>query len=97
MGRSDRSDRAERLGRAAVDWILRFDGADWAEPSLYHGQAGILVAIQEARAHFDDPRYGDAVDRGADALGASLDEITDSSLYFGLTGVCARAASSREA
>ncbi len=87
MGRSDRSDRAERLGRAAVDWILRFDGADWAEPSLYHGQAGILVAIQEARAHFDDPRYGDAVDRGADALAASLDEIIDSSLYFGLSGV----------
>lgn len=87
MGRSDRSDRAERLGRAAVDWILRFDGADWAEPSLYHGQAGILVAIQEARAHFDDPRYGDAVDRGADALAAGLDETTDSSLYFGLSGV----------
>ncbi len=67
--------------------MLRHDGADWAEPSLYHGRSGILLALHEADAHFDEPAYADAVDRGAEALAAGLDEVADCSLYFGLTGV----------
>ncbi len=83
----DRTQDLERLSRGAVDWLLDQHGADWSETSLYHGQAGILLALHEAHAHFNEPRYGDAVRRGADALSARLDDITDSSLYFGLTGV----------
>ena len=67
--------------------MLHHDGADWADPSLYNGQAGILVALHEAHAHFDDPAYADAVDRGTDALVAGLAEVGDCSLYFGLIGV----------
>ena len=87
MDQSDRADRAAGLGRAAVDWLVNSAGPDWADPSLYHGRAGILLAVDEARAHFGDPGYGAAVDRGAAALAADVDGITDSSLYFGLSGV----------
>lgn len=85
--RRDRAEGAERLGRSAVDWILRHDGADWADPSLYHGQAGILLALNEAHAHFDDPGYANAVDHGGEVLAASLNEVADCSLYFGLSGI----------
>ncbi|OFE19062.1 lanthionine synthetase C family protein [Humibacillus sp. DSM 29435] len=67
--------------------MLGHDGADWSEPSLYHGQAGILLALNEAHAHFDDPGYANAVDRGGEVLSASLAEVADCSLYFGLSGI----------
>ena len=78
---------AERLGREAVEWILGGDGGDWSEPSLYHGQAGLLVALHEAAVHFDDRRCEDAVRRGAELMSARLEAVADSSLYFGLAGV----------
>ena len=87
LDRSDRADRAAGLGRAAVDWLLNLSDTDRADPSLYHGQAGVLLAIQEAHAHFNDPGYAAAVARGADALAAGLDSVMDSSLYFGLGGL----------
>jgi len=43
--------------------------------------------VHEAHAHFGDGRYSDAVDRGADAIAAGVDDVEDSSLYFGLTGI----------
>ena len=57
------------------------------DPSLYHGLAGEVLALHEAQHHFDDDRYGDVVDRGADALTDMLDGMEDCSLYFGLAGV----------
>lgn len=67
--------------------MLNCTGIDRTDPSLYHGQAGVLLAVQEAQTHFNEPDYAAAVDRGADALTASLDSVLDSSLYFGLSGV----------
>lgn len=87
MDRANRAERAASLGRAAVDWLLNSTDVDCADPSLYHGRAGILLAVDEARAHFDDARYASAVDRGAAALSADVGGIVDSSLYFGLSGV----------
>lgn len=83
----DRADGAELLAREAVEWILGGAGADWSEPSLYHGRAGMLLALHEAAVHFDGQDYDEVVDRGAELLSARLDDVADSSLYFGLTGV----------
>jgi hypothetical protein len=54
---------------------------------LYHGQAGIVLALHEAHKHFGDDRYGQAVARGSDALSEQVDGIGSCSLYFGLVGV----------
>lgn len=77
----------ERLARGAADWlIVATDPADW---TLYHGLAGVVLALHEAYEHFGDERYGEAAGRGADALSAQVDEIEGCSLYFGLAGVAA--------
>jgi len=60
---------------------------DPGDPSLYHGLAGVVLALHEAHRHFGDDRYRQAVARGADALSAQVDGIEGSSLYFGLAGV----------
>ena len=73
------------LARGATDWLLAScDGDDY---SLYHGQAGIVLALHEAHKHFGDDRYGQAVARGSDALSEQVDGIESCSLYFGLVGV----------
>ncbi len=54
---------------------------------LYHGLAGVVLALNEAHQHFGEERYGQAAARGADALSAQVDDIEECSLYFGLTGV----------
>lgn len=91
--------KAETLAAGALDWLLgaaRPAGTGWTWPAtvpgteadftLYHGSAGIVLALLEARRHFGDDRYGDAAARGAAALAATADHVTDCSLYFGLTG-----------
>jgi hypothetical protein len=82
----DRTEAVERICRAAVAWMLDPDSPDWADLSLYHGRAGILLALREAQAHFEDLSLGALLDRGADELAAGIHEVEDSSLYFGLTG-----------
>ncbi|MDA8322978.1 MAG: lanthionine synthetase C family protein [Actinomycetota bacterium] len=89
-GRADQAARGEHaadLARRAADWLVSGAGSDPGDPSLYHGLAGIVLALHEADQHFGDDRYGAAAARGADALSALVDEIADCSLYFGLTGV----------
>ena len=90
MGRPDqrsRGARAARLARAAADWLIDGAGANPADPSLHHGLAGVVLALNEAHQHLGDDRYHQAVARGADALSAQVDSIEDCSLYFGLAGI----------
>ncbi len=82
----DAAVRAERLARAAVEWILDRPRVGEGDPSLYHGQAGIVLAVHEAALHFDDARYAQAATVGTDQLADDLGHVADSSLYFGLTG-----------
>ncbi|HEY6422519.1 MAG TPA: lanthionine synthetase LanC family protein [Pseudonocardiaceae bacterium] len=60
---------------------------DEINTTLYHGGAGIVLALLEAQHHFQDDRYGDAALRGARAIAAAVDQEKDWSLYFGLTGL----------
>jgi Lanthionine synthetase C-like protein len=91
---------AESLALGALDWLLGSArsteaGLTWAvavpgaEPNftLYHGAAGIVLALLEAQQHFRDDRYGDAALRGAAAIAAAADHEEDCSLYFGLVGM----------
>ena len=90
MNRPDqlsRGARAARLARGAADWLIDGAGADPADPSLYHGLAGVVLALHEAHQHFGDDRYRRAVEAGADALSARVDDLDGCSLYFGLAGV----------
>jgi Lanthionine synthetase C-like protein len=90
MDASDQLSRgveAARLARGAVDWLIEGAAVDPEDPSLYHGLAGVVLALEEAQQHFGDDRYSQAVARGADALGDMVDRLEDCSLYFGLAGV----------
>jgi hypothetical protein len=78
--------QAARLARGAADWLIDGTGADPADPSLYHGLAGVVLALHEAHQHFGDDRYRRAVEAGADALSAQVDDLDRCSLYFGLAG-----------
>jgi hypothetical protein len=90
---------AESLAAGALDWLLGAAqdsgaGLTWApivpgagaDFSLYHGAAGIVLALLEAQRHFGDDRYGDAAVRGAAAIAAASREEPGCSLYFGLAG-----------
>jgi hypothetical protein len=44
---------------------------DAADPTLYSGAAGNVLALLEAQQHFRDDRYGDAAIRAAQALAGS--------------------------
>ncbi len=79
--------RTERLVRGATEWLIDGNGTSPEDPSLYHGLAGVVLALREAHQHFGDDRYRQAAERGADALSAQIDDLSNSSLYFGLTGV----------
>lgn len=90
MGRRDqltRGGRAARLARGAADWLLDVTRVDPGDASLYHGLAGVVLALHEAHQHFGDDRYRQAAARGADALSAQVDGLEGCSLYFGLAGV----------
>jgi len=91
---------AESLALGALDWLLGSaqateEGLTWVaavpgtEPdfTLYHGAAGIVLALLEAQQHFGDDRYGDAATRVAAAIAAAAGQEEDCSLYFGLTGM----------
>jgi hypothetical protein len=91
---------AERLALGALDWLLgsaRSTGAgltwaatvpgDQANFTLYHGSAGIVLAMLEAQRHFGDDRYGDAAVRGAAAIAAAVEHEENCSLYFGAAGL----------
>lgn len=82
-----RGAQAARLARGAADWLIDGTEVDFEDPSLYHGLAGVVLALHEADQHFGDERYGRAVARGADALTAQIERLEGSSLYFGLTGL----------
>ena len=88
-GQPSRGAQAACLARAAADWLIDGSGADPGDPSLYHGLAGVVLALNEAHQHFGDDRYHQAVVRGADALTAQVDDLEDCSLYFGLAGIAA--------
>lgn len=85
--RASRAEAATSLARRAVDWLLNGHTADSEDPSLYHGQAGVVLAVQEAAEHFDDGRCARAAAAGGDALAARVERLEDCSLYFGLAGV----------
>jgi hypothetical protein len=80
--------RAEGLAFGGIEWLV--DGPavlDANDPSLYHGLAGVLLALHEAQQHFGDEHYGRTLERGVDALSDLADGLQDCSLYFGLAGV----------
>ncbi len=77
----------DEFARAATEWLMRAMTAPPTDVSLYRGLAGSVLALREAAEHFDDSRYGRAADRAADVLTEAVDQLTDSSLYFGLTGI----------
>jgi len=90
VGRPDQLSRAAqvvRLARGAADWLIDGHGVDREDPCLYHGLAGVVLALHEAHQHFGDDRYRQAVARGADALSAQVDVMEGCSLYFGLADV----------
>jgi hypothetical protein len=66
--RAARTEGITRLARGAADWLLDGHFADSEDSSLYHGQTGVLLALQEAFEHFGDERYRRAVDEGREAL-----------------------------
>jgi hypothetical protein len=95
-----RGEAAEILALGALDWLLgsarsTAAGLTWAatvpcseaDSTLYHGSAGIVLALLEAQRHYEDDRYGDAAMRGAAAINAAVDDEQGSSLYFGLVGM----------
>ena len=82
-----RGARAAQLARGAADWLVDGDLLDVYDPSLYHVLAGVVLALHEADRHFGDDRYAQAVADGGYALVAHVDQLDNSSLYFGLTGV----------
>jgi hypothetical protein len=85
--RAARAEAAARLARRAVDWLINVHAVDSADPSLYHGQAGVVLALKEAAEHFGDERCGRAAAAGGDGLAARVESLEDCSLYFGLAGV----------
>ena len=91
---------AESLAADAVDWLLTQarttgTGLVWrpatdvpeVDPTLYHGCAGIVLALLEAHRHFADDRCADAALRGALAIAAEVEHERHWSLYSGLTGM----------
>lgn len=87
LDQATRGVRAEDLARAGADWLAERALSDLEDLSLYHGLAGVVIALQEAHRHFADDRFGDIAALGADELMARVDHLDDCSLYFGLTGV----------
>jgi Lanthionine synthetase C-like protein len=96
------SPASEELALAALEWIAGTaiadgDGVWWSgkpssaepDPTLYHGTAGIVLALLEAHAHFGDARWGELARRGTRWLAATidtLDTVRYPALYIGTTG-----------
>lgn len=93
----------EELAAAALAWISAAgvtdgDGVWWSsrpssdepDPGIYHGTAGIVLALIEAHAHFGDQRWADLAERGTRWLGRAIDAEEYApypSLYAGLAGM----------
>ncbi|MFC4783909.1 lanthionine synthetase LanC family protein [Nocardioides sp. MAHUQ-72] len=90
----------EGLALAALEWLAASgrpegDGTAWtgtpdrdaADPDLYAGGAGIVLAFLEAHRHFGDDRWGDVAVRGARTLARQVEHWDHASLYFGATGM----------
>ncbi len=77
----------ETLALAALDWLVSSARGAEPDPTLYSGDAGIVLTLVEAHRHFDDDRWADAAVRGARGLAAALDGWDHRSLYFGTTGM----------
>ena len=90
---------AEAVAVAALEAVLDHarpvdGGLEWpgapsgseADPTLYQGAAGIVFALVEGYHHTGDQRYGDAAERAADRLAATVDQVESVGLYAGLTG-----------
>ena len=96
------SPASEELALAALEWIAGTavadgDGVWWSgkpssaepDPTLYHGTAGIVLALLEAHAHFADPRWGELARRGTRWLAATIDTLdtaTYPAFYVGTAG-----------
>lgn len=78
----------ECLAADALRWMLANLGPDDddPDPTLYHGAAGIAVALLEAYAHFGDDRYADAAVAAARWMVDESNGWELSSLYFGVVG-----------
>jgi Lanthionine synthetase C-like protein len=86
----------EELADGALAWLLNTaipvdgglvwpDAAD--DPQLYHGTAGVVLALLEAYHHFGDERYADAAVRAAATVAAAVDDWEYDGFYVGLTGM----------
>src|ERR1700684_3920936 len=80
------SPASEELALAALEWVEGQGGGDGGArggsatrsapepaPTLYHGTAGIVLALLEADAHFGDRRWGELAVRGTRWLAAAVD------------------------
>lgn len=75
VDRAVRAEEATHLSRRAVDWLLNVHVVDSEDPSLYHGQAGVVLALQEAAEHFGDEGCDRAVAAGGEALAATVESL----------------------
>jgi hypothetical protein len=75
------------MARAGADWLAERALSDPEDVSLYHGLAGVVIAMHEAHQHFGDDRFGEVAAAGAEELSARVNTLDNSSLYFGLAGV----------
>jgi hypothetical protein len=94
---------SEELALAALEWIdatavADGDGVWWSgkpssgepDPTLYHGTAGIVLALLEAHAHFGDQRWSELALRGTRWLAAEIDAFDTArypALYVGAAGM----------
>ena len=100
-GRAGSAD-SEGLALAALEWleataVADGDGVWWSgrpssaepDPTLYHGTAGIVLALLEADAHVGGGRWRELAVRGTRWLTAELDRLdtaTYPALYVGTAG-----------
>jgi lantibiotic modifying enzyme len=86
----------EELADGALAWLLNTaipvdGGLVWPDatddPQLYHGAAGVVLALLEAYHHFGDERYADAAVRAAATVAAAVDDWDYDGFYVGLTGM----------
>lgn len=82
-----RATQARSIARGAADWLVEHADLEGEDASLYHGQAGVLLALEEAAHVLGDERYDRAVADGLRKLSAAVEDLQDSSLYFGLAGL----------
>jgi hypothetical protein len=81
------------IARGAADWLVENADPEGAYRSLHSGQAGLLLALEEAAHVRGDDSYARSVAGGLHTLNVEVEDVQDSSVYFGLAGLAfARAA-----